>query len=287
MTNFQQIDNTQTDQSHEVFSGFDSAPPEAGPALLRLAEYVEMGEVQESYDGIPKKTLSKKVRLTFEIVFAKNQSHQILKDDGTLVRNKTVTLYLNKGWSDRAKYRKVFNKMNHEGAVAISKTTLPSMHVFLGKGFKTELFVNKSEKNGKTYINLNPPGGEIVLGAAQSEELDESGMPTGDYRKLAVPEMNSPQVCFLWGSSVSDDMLRLMWDSIYREGTYTKGEVEHSLNFTQNDISNPETNLAWIGSREQLLLMPDSVDSIIAEEEAPSDPTPATVSQAVDPLEGL
>ena len=78
-------------------------------------------------------------------------------------------------------------------------------------------------------------------------------------------------------------------------------EVEASRSFERMDIMNPELNVEWVGSREQMLLAPDALDAELAAgngadtapaaqpaAEAPqSEAAPAPEAIAADPLAGL
>jgi len=299
MTDFSKVSHEDTVQEEAVHGGgFVAVPVEDGPALIRLREVIELGMVQEDYQGKPKKNLTRKMKVVFEAVHAANGSHAITKEDGTHVRNKDITLYLNKSFNEKAKYRKLFNKMNYNGAVPVSKGTRPSMHTFLGQGFLVDIRNNKSEKNGKTYTNIDNESGEFTIRRAATPVTDPTtGMLTGEVKDIAVPEMEGAQRCFLWESAVSDEVLKQMWDSIYVDGTYEKDGVEHSLNFSQLDIMNPEKNAAWEGSREQALLAGDAIDADLAaglaapepaaEEDAPFEAEEAPAAEETDPLAAL
>lgn len=279
--------------------GFKETPPQPGPALLRLREYIELGMVQEEFDGKPKKNLSHKCKVVFEIVHAVDGSHAINKEDGTFVRNKEITLYLNRSFNDRAKFRKLFNKLNYAGAVPVVKGECPSLHHFLGQGFLATISLNVSEKTGKTYVNIDKDG-EFTVGRPAVPVTDAMGVPTGEVNEIDVPMMQGEQACFLWGSDVSDEMLQAMWDSIDR-GTYEKDGETLSRSFERMDIMNPELNVQWLGSREQLLLAPDALDADLeADNVVPMDapaatadpapaaePTAAPATDGADPLAAL
>ncbi len=126
------------------------------------------------------------------------------------LRNHDVTVRLNKSNNDRAKYMKLFNKLNYDGAVATPAGTIPSFAVFLGKPFYGNVHANVSLANGKTYINLDKDG-EYTIGAPRVAATDDMGAPTGEFNTIPVPEMNGKQKCFLWETGVDDATYKAMW----------------------------------------------------------------------------
>ena len=287
MTDFSQISHEETVQHEATGGGSFNVPQLAeGNALVRLREVIEMGERINNYDK-----RVKPMRLVFEVVHAKENTHQVTKNDGEFVRNQEITVRVNKGFNEKGKYRPLFNKLNYNGAVPNVKGEVPSMHHFLGRPYLVKI-TNNTDANGKVWANLDDADGVWQVNPPVIVQTDDMGSPTGEVKDITVPEMVGDQVCFLWGSNVSDDMLKAMWDSLDR-GTYTdKDGNEQSRSFERMDIMNPEENLSWEGSREQALLVPDGVDDMLAgtgsegNAESGEDSSPAAVDNS-DPLAGL
>ena len=278
---FTGVSQEETEVAGATGGSFVKTPPTPGPALFRLREIVEQGvrEVTGQH-AAPGKTKNA-MYVVFELV---TPVHAITKDDGTFVRNHDVKVYLNKSNSDKSTYMKLFNKLNYSGEVATPKGKIPSMLAFIGKGFYGA--IENNVVGEKTYTNMTTGKGaaaEFTIGAPSVPAIDPvTRMPTGEYNDITVPEMAGPQRVFLWETGVSDDMYKQMWASIYKDGTY--GDDNKSLNFDQDDITDPERNLAWEGSRAQALFdtAHAELEATLVPQEQPVQETPALASVPVE-----
>ena len=233
------------------FGSFEQPVPEEGIALFRLREVLEFGSKDTEFKGVAK--VSKPVSLVFELVHPRHAINR--NDDGSFLRNHEVTVRLNKSNNDRAKYMKLFNKLNYDGAVATPAGTIPSFAAFLGKPFYGNVHANVSLANGKTYINLDKDG-EYTIGAPRVAATDDMGAPTGEFNTIPVPEMNGSQRCFLWETGVSDDVYKAMWESVAIVGEKKDGTPYR--NWIQEAILSVE-NIALPGSRAESLFSPADV----------------------------
>ena len=281
MSNSAQVDFAAINEESTLVNGntgsggsFKVEPPVAGVALLRLREVIEFGE---NYSEKYEKTQSP-VRLVFELVHPR---HAITKEDGTFIRNHEVTVNLpSKSFNEKAKYFKLFNKLNYDGAVATPKGKVPAFNQFLNKPFLGEITLN--ENNGKVYANLDKEG-EFKIGAPKTPIIDETtGAPTGDFRDITVPEMAGTIRCFLWETGVTDAEYTAMWNSIEISGE--KNDGTPFKNWIQESILS-EDNIALPGSRAEALFgkaaaldLSEPVDDIPFEADAPA---------AADPLAAL
>ena len=234
------------------FGSFEQPVAEAGIALFRLREVLEFGTKETEYKGVKKD--AKPVSLVFELVHPRHAINR--NDDGSFLRNHEVTVRLNKSNNDRAKYMKLFNKLNFDGAVATPAGTIPSFAAFLGKPFYGNVHANVSLANGKTYINLDKDG-EYTIGAPRVAATDDMGAPTGEFNTIPVPEMNGAQKCFLWETGVDDATYKAMWESVAIVGEKKDGTPYK--NWIQEAILSPE-NEALPGSRAERLFKFGEID---------------------------
>lgn len=294
----------------------------AGTALLRLQDVIEFGTINSEYKGTPKK--KRPVTLTFQLVHPRHAINKKAEGDdengpftGDFVRHQTISVRLNKSNSEKSAYMKIFNKMNYDGAVSTAGNIIPSFVNFAGKGFLGEVHHNPSKTDPtKIYVNLDK-GGEYSIGAPQLPEVDELGAPTGNFRAVTIPEMEGSQRVFLFdpSDSVSDDTLRLMWDSIAivgqkADGTPYKNWIQEAI-LCRETKGNDNENIALPGSRTERLFGTSTeeaaLDDLIAETTTvPADellgkpvvaeetasvpsatPSPSEPEVIVDPLAGL
>ena len=258
------------------FGSFEQPVPEEGIALFRLREVLEFGSKDTEFKGVAK--VSKPVSLVFELVHPRHAINR--NDDGSFLRNHEVTVRLNKSNNDRAKYMKLFNKLNYDGAVATPAGTIPSFAAFLGKPFYGNVHANVSLANGKTYINLDKDG-EYTIGAPRVAATDDMGAPTGEFNTIPVPEMNGAQKCFLWETGVDDATYKAMWESVAivgekKDGTPYKNWIQEAILSTEN--------VALPGSRAERLFSFGEID-LSAAMTASEDPIP--FGDASDPLAAL
>lgn len=236
--------------------GMTFEPPREGMALMRMCSYIELGVYDTEWKGTHKE--KEKVLVEFELLHA---DHQITGKDGRFIGNHKVTVRLNKSGFEKSNYMKVFNKLNYDGSVHVQDNKVPSLSKFLGKAFLGQIYHNVWKE--KTYANLDKDG-EYSFSAPQMALADEAtGMPTGKYRPITVPEMNVKPKLFLWESpGMSKANYHEMWDTLYIEGERDDGT---SKNWIQELILSPE-NLALPGSvaeelfveGDKLKLVPDT-----------------------------
>ncbi len=252
-------DTTALETDGPTQGGFTPSIPEEGVALFRLVSVIERGAENAEYQGKPK--VNRPVSLEFELVHPR---HAIKKEDGTFIRNHTVTVRLNKSFNERAKYFKLFNKLNYAGAVPTPAGRVPSFAAFLGKPFMGAISHNLSKDGSKTYVNIDKDG-EYTIGAPRVADVDDMGTPTGEYKDIPVPEGDQALRCFLWETGVDDDTYRAMWESIKIEGIKKDGTPFR--NFFQESICNPEENIEWAGSRAERLFDAKAAEADAAFEE--------------------
>lgn len=233
------IANAVPDMPDKASGGGDFEPPRAGVALFRMSSVIEVGIVKSEWKGVEK--LNKKVIVEFELL---HPDHAIKNDQGEIIRYHTMLVYLNKSGFSKAKYMKLFNKLNYDGSVHVEKNSVPPMARFLGKGFLGHIHHNPSKDGKKTYINLTANGSDdFTIGAPRVPLQDEMGVPTGKYKEIPVPAMHMAPRLFLWEpQGVSDEQYSEMWASIHMDGK----------NWFQEQIMGPE-NTDWEGSRAQEL----------------------------------
>jgi hypothetical protein len=250
---FSQINEVELQvEGAKPFGSFEQPVPEEGIALFRLREVLEFGSKDSDFKGVAK--VVKPVSLVFELVHPRHAINR--NDDGSFLRNHEVTVRLNKSNNDRAKYMKLFNKLNYDGAVATPAGTIPSFAAFLGKPFYGNVHANVSPANGKTYINLDKDG-EYTIGAPRVAATDDMGAPTGEFNTIPVPEMNGAQKCFLWETGVDDATYKAMWESVAIVGEKKDGTPYK--NWIQEAILSHE-NVALPGSRAERLFSFGEID---------------------------
>ncbi len=250
-------DNTSVDSSG---GGFKRPTPVAGPTLGRIREYIELGRHQPDATGLAKGY--KPALKGYIVIELLHKKHQYVIGEKTAPHE--VKIYFNKGVKSTSNYKKLFKQIN-TATGGKAKTFVD----LINKPFKAKVVLNTVGEGAtaRTYTNLENYD-------APERENDE-----GDMVPVIVPELNSDIRLFLWNNTtVSDDMVKAMWDSIYREGTWTKNagkdnESQESLNFDQDKIM---TNMEWEGSVTQSLVMGDE----IVLDEAPVQPEDTTDSEA-------
>lgn len=233
-------------------------PAREGIALLRMCSYIELGEYTTEWKG--KKKVSRKVLVEFELV---HPDHKIIGQDGQFKGYYKVTVRLNKSGFDKSKYMKLFNKMNFDGSVPHTDGKIPALSKFLGKPFLGQVFNNTWKE--KIYTNLDKDG-DFFIGAPKAPETDPgTGMPTGLYRDITVPEMNAVPRMFLWESpGMSKSNYHEMWESIYIEGEKDDGT---SKNWIQLQILSEE-NIGLPGSVAEDLFLEKGALEMRAEDPA-------------------
>jgi hypothetical protein len=289
------------DQTKTVAGGGgDYEPPKAGRCNLRFVGYVELGKRKGSYMGKP--NLQDKVEVVFELS-GKNHPPTIL-DDGTKVPIR-ITIEENLSMGDKARFPKLFNRMNYKGDAQ-------HMVQLLGEAYIGDVIHRKYAKKGEdksmpeTWTGIaaelfNKADGLYTVRPPRFEVLDEEGQPTGEVKVIPVDAPLTVPKGFLWQYADKE-----MWDSLYIEGEYPerkneKGEVTapaKSKNVWQNKIKQAANFkgspvyevIAQAGGNRDIpdVDVPEEVEDEAAEaiQKAAAEPTP-TGQAADDALNGV
>lgn len=214
-------DFTQTTEGKE----FKKELPDAGICLLRLREYIEMGLCSCASKTYPDKKPAKKARFVFEVVtprHVKTVVNEQTKEETRIAPSIAVTCPI----SDNVKsnFIKLFKQLNWDG-----KLTHPAQA--LGRGYLAEI-IHAGESKGEInkdnpakYANIQRDGVYTLQPPRKVDAL------AGTSEDLAVPELINPKKMFLW-----DKPNKACWDSLYIDGTYTKGEGDKAEEVSKNWI---------------------------------------------------
>ena len=207
-------------------------PPE-GPTVCRFTGYVELGmQPQRPYKGQAKGPVEQ-VRFEFTLLNKEN-IHEIKIDGGeTITTYDRVYMTMPKILGDKAKFKKLFNKLaNGRQVTHISQ--------LLGEAFQVKIRHEKSADGTKTYVSVQDPDGSYTF-APPVVEIPGKAEPI----RLDVPEYNDIKI-FIWESPTQQS-----WESLYIPGEYEKDGVKVSKNFIQDMIMNA---LDFEGSPLQVML---------------------------------
>jgi hypothetical protein len=231
-------------------------PARAGVALMRMCSYIELGVFEAEWKGKVKQ--QHKVLVEFELL---HPDHKIIGKDGGFKGYHKIMVRLAKSGFDKSNYMKLFSKLNYSGSVPTEEGKIPALSRFLGQPFLGQVFHNVV--GDKTYCNISKDG-EYHIGAAQTPLTDEvTGLPTGQFKALVVPEMNAEPRLFLWEApGMSKTNYHQMWDTLYIEGEKDDGS---SKNWIQELIISPE-NLELPGSVAQEIFVEGDVLPFKAED---------------------
>lgn len=214
--------------------------PKAGPAFLRLREYLELGRHKP-------KNPQHKPALKAVLIFELSHPNHLIEMDGKKVPQQ-FRVRINKGSTAKAGYKKLFNVMNlacgggnQHFIQMIDKPLMGTIyHKDSGEG---------AEK--QTYANLDLDGAWSIVEPVQHDFVN------GTTTTVPIPELNGTPKVFLWeNKTVSDEDIVEMWNSIHIEGTrevpdkVSGGTKEMSKNWVQESIME---NLEWEGSTTQAL----------------------------------
>lgn len=256
-------ENTSVDSS----GNFKRPDPVAGKTLGRIREYVELGRFEPDAVGLAKGyNPAKKGYLIIELL---HKRHQIEMGEKTVPHE--VKVYFNKGVKATSNYKKLFKQIN-KATGGTAKTFVD----LINKPFAAKVVLNVVGEGEakKTYANL------------ENFDVPERENDDGDMVAVAVPELVGAIRLFLWeNDTVTDDMVKAMWASIQKDGTYTKNagkdnESEESMNFDQNRIM---TNMDWEGSRTQSLVIEEDIDL----GDAPEVPAETTETGNDEDMQGM
>lgn len=197
--------------------------PAAGKVMLRLRDYIELGEFNKSapYTGVKIESM-----FTFEIL-----SKNYYRDYGRGLEPQIISATVNKSDNLKGDYMPLFNALNYDNSCK---------HILqmVGRPCIGTIIHRKSD-NGNVYANLRDESRRWHILPPFVEDLD-----TGEVKQYNVPPLHGKPCFFLWepSSALIDDSTYLaMWESIYREGN----------NWMQEKVM---TNNKFNGSRLQGLL---------------------------------
>ena len=233
-------DNTSIDKSGD----FVRPVAVEGTTLGRIREYVELGQFPPDAVGLAKGY--KPAYKGYLIIELLHKRHMYEMGENLVPHE--VKIFFNKGIKATSNYKKLFKQINK--ATGGSAKTFVDL---INKPFKAKAVHNVvgTGETAKTYVNL------------ENFDTPERENDDGDMIKVDVPELCGAIRLFLWeNETVSDDMVKAMWASIFNDGTSTKNagkddESEESMNWDQDRIM---TNLKWDGSRTQELVGVADID---------------------------
>lgn len=271
--NVNDIVNAAADQD-EVLSGkgsFERELPAAGPALLRLKSYLELGVHPNKNNPTYKDT--RKVRLTFELHGAQHRISGTKTDGTTYDFPGSISISVGIAGPD-SRFGRLFTKMNYDGDATF-------MYQLLGKAFLGTITHSECGK----YANLDANKEWLIGAPVFTNPMD----PSKGAQPVPVPEMDGDAQIFLWEKAgLTDAQVKEMWDAIYIDGTREDGtsknwiqdEIRKSVDFDGSAVSRidggaPALDLSAIDGGT------DNVTPIVT-------PDPAPVAEAdIDPLKAL
>lgn len=209
------------DQTQETeHSDFDNRP-EAGVTVGRLISYIELGKHDGgSYQG-KKKADADKVRIEFELLGPKNIV-EFEKDGVKQQFGQTVSITLKKSLSDKAKFRKLFKKLQY------GRDDKKHIAQMIGEAFIIMIYHNKVTKDGKelTYVNLDLDGEYGISAPFQVDPI------TRVKTAYDIKAHTQPLRLFLW-----DRPQPSMWDSLFIDGTWEKKTTDDKGVETTTNVS--------------------------------------------------
>ena len=195
------------DQTKSVVGGGDYTPPAAGPALVRLVGYVELGKQKGKFKGA--EVIKEKVQLIFELV---GKRHAV--EEGQQPHR--VTVEESYSLNEKANFFKLFQRLNY-------KQEAQHIVQLLGEGFKAELIHDKwtgTDGKERTDVTFKGPGGYTLSPPRKEDEDSETG-----WVDVAVPPAKSALRCFLWQQADLNQWASLFIEGEYPERKNDKGEV--------------------------------------------------------------
>ena len=204
-----------TDLTKATKGGGDFQPPAEGPCGLRFVGYVETGLHASTFQGVEKK--SPQAHFMFELSGPK---HAPREHDGKKYPH-IITFSLSVSRNEKAGYFKLFQRLNYDGSARI----FPQL---LGREYLGRVVHRKYAKRGEDKAKpetwtgvsseLKTKEDGFLITAPRREIIDDdTGMPTGEYRKVTVPQAISPIQVFIWDFPCAEH-----WASIYREGEFAE-----------------------------------------------------------------
>lgn len=215
----------------KVQAGGDYTPPAEGPCRLRLISYIELGQHAGEWQGKAKK--NNKVVLQFEVSGPKHPA--IVSDDGSKIPL-IITIRDNLSQSDKARYFKLFNILNHAGKAqhAVALLGTPYKGRIVHRKYKT--------KTGEERVSaelFDKTTGAWTIEPPRYEVVDPDSGPTGEYKELKVDPALTPYKAFVWQLADMEQWASIFIDGEYPERKNDKGEVTapaKSKNEFQNAI---------------------------------------------------
>jgi hypothetical protein len=216
-------------EEHVANSGgnFERSVPPEGKTVARFIEYIDLGsQPRPPYQGKEREP-AETVRLVFELLAPNKNIHEREVNGETVKFADRITLSLNKSFSDKAKYLKLFEKMKY------GRQNITHMAQMLGEAFVVTITHNASTdpKNKTVYANITDSTGAYTIESPFITDPIENTV-----RPIPVPEALSPIRLFSWEHPSKSD-----WDSLYIAGTATRKdasgqEQEYSKNWIQERI---------------------------------------------------
>lgn len=199
--------------------------PKEGFTKLRFVGYVETGlhEKEVTVAGKKVKKDQQQVWLTFEL---SGVNHPPREHEGKKIPI-LKTIVLNLSLNEKARFYKLFLKMNCDG-----KAT--HMSQLLGNAFTARVVHSKVGEgaDAKTYWDLENDDG-FTIGAPRIVTDDPE---TGETitKPVTVDPAITPLRLFVWNAQ--PEFLKKMWDSLFIDGEYGEGDKKRSANILQNEI---------------------------------------------------
>lgn len=255
---------------NEASKGGEFTPPAEGLVRLRLVGYIELGKHDKEFKG-----QKKQVDLVQVVFEASGPKHPPREDGSPILFSERLT----KSTSEKAKFFKLFRRMNPTGSAT-------HMAQLLGKAFIATVHHNTSGEgdNKRTYANLTDAEGVWTI---KEPFIDNVNPESGDVTRMAiqVDEPKTPIRCFLW-----DYANKEQWDSLFIDGMWEAKTDDNgkelypakSKNVYQNTIKAAHN---WQGSPMQEILFAGG-EADVPNAETPDRSPDAAGSASDDPLEG-
>lgn len=207
-------------------AGSDYQPPAAGFTVGRLVEYVELGvHPQKPYMGTPKKPCEE-VRIVFDLLGPKNIREVDVNGVKTKVCDRIVIKTMPKLLADKAKFFKLFCKMQD------GRKNIKHMSQMLGEAFMLKIVHVKSEDGKTTYANIRDADGSwLVFPPVQPDPLNPD-----ELKPLNVPPAISKYRLFVWNNPTVNTWVSLFMDGTYKAKDAAGVEQEYSKNTIQDKI---------------------------------------------------
>ena len=243
------------DMNEKSTGGGGATPPVAGTCLATLIGVVELGRrLKKGHKGAPDKKV-RKARLTFELAGGTNPHTQNEDKTASFAKRVNVNVWLPEpGRQPHAKSAvyKLMSKLNYAKDDAIR-----ILAQCIGKHYKVVVSVEEFTNDAGEVIKYGSLGGAeegYRISPPQNDITDDDGMPTGQVRLIAAPEVIGETRVFLW-----DYANKAMWDALFIEGEYEATEAADgkpakpakSKNIIQEELMQA---LDWVGSPMQTIL---------------------------------